>query len=190
MLAASRLELHFNPQRLTADLGLLDPGCWTPHVNRTDYDGMWEGIALRAPEGAQHPILQLAANPGQQHWMETEHLKRCHYFNDVLDCFQCELMSARLLKLNSGSVIKEHSDPELGYQFGEARLHIPIQTTDAIEFYVAGKRIDMRAGQVWYIDASQPHRVSNHSDTDRVHLVIDCRVNDWLKAKIEQGEIH
>jgi len=42
----------------------------------------------------------------------------------------------------------------------------------------------MKAGECWYLDLSLPHWVENHGSTDRVHLVIDCDVNEWLRKII------
>lgn len=38
----------------------------------------------------------------------------------------------------------------------------------------------MREGELRYLDFYQKHRVENNSDLDRIHLVLDCKVNDWL----------
>ena len=43
-------------------------------------------------------------------------------------------------------------------------------------------------GEAWYLDLNLRHRVDNHSDTDRIHLVIDCVVNDWVRALFETKE--
>jgi hypothetical protein len=39
----------------------------------------------------------------------------------------------------------------------------------------------MNEGELWYLNVNQPHHVTNRSTTDRIHLVIDCVVNDWLR---------
>ena len=39
----------------------------------------------------------------------------------------------------------------------------------------------MREGECWYLRLSEPHRVINDGDTDRVHLVIDAIVDDWMR---------
>jgi len=46
----------------------------------------------------------------------------------------------------------------------------------------------MQEGEYWYLDLSRPHRVENRSQIDRVHLVIDCVLNDWLRATIDAGQ--
>jgi hypothetical protein len=48
-----------------------------------------------------------------------------------------------------------------------------------LEFVVANRQLLLGEGEAWYIDFSQPHRINNAGDTDRVHLVIDGTVNDW-----------
>ena len=67
----------------------------------------------------------------------------------------------------------------------EARLHVPIRTNKRVQFRVGGKDIFMRPGELWYIDVSQPHSAGNGGRTPRVHLVVDCVVNDWLRNLIE-----
>ena len=99
----------------------------------------------------------------------------------------CEPTLVRLLSLGPGAEIAEHTDHELGYEFGEVRLHVPIITSPEVEFRVQGRRIEMRPGEVWYIDASRPHAVTNHGDRERIHLVLDCELNDRLRAEFQKA---
>jgi hypothetical protein len=41
----------------------------------------------------------------------------------------------------------------------------------------------MAAGEIWYLDFNQPHSVVNRGKSERVHLVIDVCVNDWLTER-------
>jgi aspartyl/asparaginyl beta-hydroxylase (cupin superfamily) len=100
----------------------------------------------------------------------------------VLRAFECQLLAVRLLRLKAGSRIKEHTDLNLGYEDGEIRLHIPIHTNPGVEFYLSGRRIILAEGECWYVNTSLPHRVANTGERDRIHLVIDCVVNDWVRA--------
>ena len=45
----------------------------------------------------------------------------------------------------------------------------------------------MVAGECWYLNLSKPHRVHNRGATERMHLVLDCVVNDWLDDQIRRG---
>jgi hypothetical protein len=85
------------------------------------------------------------------------------------------------LRLGPSSSIKEHSDPDLGWDLGEVRLHVPVTTSPGVEFVVGGVVAHMREGECWYHDFSLPHRVENRGATARVHLVIDCVLNPWLR---------
>jgi hypothetical protein len=101
-----------------------------------------------------------------------------------MSAFQCELLSVRLLRLGPGSIIKEHVDHSLSLEDGEARLHVPVQTNTDIEFWLNNKLIPLKAGETWCLNVNLPHRVVNNSAEYRVHLVIDCEVNDWLMSQV------
>jgi aspartyl/asparaginyl beta-hydroxylase (cupin superfamily) len=90
--------------------------------------------------------------------------------------------SARFLRLGAGANIREHRDYQLGFEDGFARIHIPVQTNRQVEFYLDGQSIEMSEGEAWYLNFNLKHRVSNGGETDRVHLVVDCLLNDWLRS--------
>lgn len=187
MLTSARLPLRFDPARLSADLARIEPGEWVPHFNADYFQGDWSGVALRAPESANSP---LSADPHAQHYLDTPVLGRCAFFRQVVAEFHCTLRTVRLLKLSAGSSIREHRDYELGFDAGEVRIHVPVATNAGVEFYLDGQRVMMEVGECWYLNLNLPHRVENHSATDRIHLVIDCVLNDWLRDLIlEKGEV-
>jgi hypothetical protein len=138
-----------------------------------------ERYAGRRPRGRAGAAESFAA---------TEALDACPYFQEVLAAFQCPLKSVRLLRLAPGSIIREHSDFELGEQLGEVLLHVPVVTNSQVEFYLAGKSVAMDAGECWYLDLSLPHRVQNQGASERVHLVLDCVLNEWLRDLIRNAQ--
>jgi hypothetical protein len=109
-------------------------------------------------------------------------LAACPYFQTVLATFACPLQAVRLMRLTPGSVIREHSDHDLSFEQGSVRLHIPIITNDGVVFELNRRRVVLDAGSCWYLRLSDPHSVANHGEADRVHLVIDASVNDWVAA--------
>jgi quercetin dioxygenase-like cupin family protein len=117
----------------------------------------------------------------------TPLLSQCPYFAAVLAEFHCPQTSVRLMSLAAGSRIREHKDWTIDYAGGDARLHIPVVTSPEVEFYLAGERIVMNEGEAWYLDFGQLHSVYNGGSADRIHLVLDCMVNDWLRALLEVG---
>ena len=108
-------------------------------------------------------------------------LEESPYLQKVLHTFQCPLLAVRLLRLNAGAIIKEHCDLELNFEKGEIRLHVPIITHDDVEFYLDNERVHLKEGECWYLNFNLPHSIINNSNIDRIHLVIDATVNDWVK---------
>lgn len=183
MIANLQLPLQFDPEALKHDLSQAAAAVWTPHYNDRDYGGEWKGVALRSTSGLS---TQLSARGSA--FADTDLLDRCTYFRHVLSGFQCPLKAVRLLSLAPGSFIREHTDPDLGYEDGEVRIHVPIQTGPGVEFYSSGERLQLDEGSCYYINVSLPHRVSNRGAQDRVHLVIDAQVNDWVRALFLRGQ--
>jgi Aspartyl/Asparaginyl beta-hydroxylase len=182
---AAKLPLSFDPADLQADLARIDPGEWLTHFNTNYFEGAWTGVALRAALGNAQTLY---ADPAAQKYSNTAVMLRCPHIATAIGMLQCPLKSVRLLKLAAGSHIREHRDDDLGWEAGEVRLHVPIITNPEVEFYLKEQRVVMQEGECWYLDLSRPHRVQNRSKVDRIHLVIDCLLNDWLRAIIEAGQ--
>jgi len=180
MLASLKLPFTFDAKRLQAELDQIQPDEWVNHFNTSIYEGDWSGVALRSVGGAAQKLYPDPTATGQ--FANTEILGRCPYYQTVLATFRCPLTSVRLLRLKAGSSIREHRDYRLGYEDGEVRLHIPVVTNPAVAFFLQGERVWMQAGECWYLNVNLKHRVDNQSTTDRIHLVIDCVVNEWLAA--------
>lgn len=174
-----RLPFSFNPDRLRRDLSAVGTEEWIPHHQRGHYQGGWSGVALRAPGSGTGNIT--ADSFDGQGFADTPLLARCPYFQDVLATFRCPLRSVRLLRLHAGSIIAEHIDRALEFEDGEVRIHIPIVTSEAVRFHLDGVRLAMAPGECWYTNVNLPHSVENGGETDRIHLVLDCTVDDWLR---------
>lgn len=182
-----RLPLTFDAMRLAADLDALG-GCeWTPHFVTRNYDGEWSAMPLRAPAGAEHPILMITTHPGVSDFVDAPPLARAPYLRQVIAAFDCPLRSVRLMRLGPGSTILEHSDPGMAAEEGSVRLHLPIVTNPQVEFNVNRRPVPMAPGEVWYLRLADPHSVANRGTTDRIHLVIDAEMNGWLAGQLATG---
>ncbi|HXK21104.1 MAG TPA: aspartyl/asparaginyl beta-hydroxylase domain-containing protein [Myxococcota bacterium] len=177
-----RLSLRFDADALAADVARIGPEEWIPHFNVHHHDGGWSGVALRAPGGDATKIYPDPDAPLA--YAATSVLARCPAAQVALAALRCPVGSARFLRLAPGSRIREHRDYDLAFADGEIRLHIPVTTDPEVEFVLAGERIDLRAGECWYLDVNQRHRVENRSERERVHLVVDCAVDEWLAAQL------
>lgn len=181
MIDSLRLPLDFDPHALRADLARIPPDRWILHFNKAVYKGNWSGVALRGPANATHSIQSLFASPGTKDWANTNLMNTCPYFAHVVQSLECPLQSVRLLSLAPGAVIEEHTDHCLSFEDGELRLHVPVQTNPEVEFLLNGVQVRLGEGETWYLNVNLPHSVANRGSQHRVHLVVDCVVNDWLR---------
>jgi len=183
-----KLPFAFDSERLLGDLAQFAESEWIDHFVKHNYEGVWQAIPLRAKAGASHPIQQIYSDPTCNTFCDTDYLLRAPYMKELLEQFQCELLSVRLMKLTAGSRINEHIDPDLDIGSGYARLHIPITTNSQMEFLLNGEPVVMNPGECWYLRLSDPHSLNNDGDTDRVHIVIDAIANHWLSRFVAASE--
>ena len=185
VLSGLKFPFQFDPERLKLDLRTVSPEDWAPHYNQGDYGGDWRGAALRAIAGSSHNLNAGIAEDAS--FADAPLLARCPYFREALSVFECPLKAVRLLSLAPGSFIREHTDNALDYEDGEIRIHIPIRTNPGVEFYVSGERLQLDEGGCYYVNVNLPHRVNNRGAADRIHLVIDAEVNEWVHALFRRG---
>jgi quercetin dioxygenase-like cupin family protein len=171
-----QIPLTINVQKLNADLQICLQTQWKEHFNDQDYMGSWTGIALRSQSGNTADIF---ANNSDLPFIDTPLLFSCTYFQELLNQLLFEKETVRLLRLQPGSIVKEHRDNGLAYRFDCFRLHIPIVTAANVAFKVGGNTIPLKEGECWYADFDLPHSVINDSEQERIHLVIDGKRNTW-----------
>lgn len=174
-----QLPFECDLDALRADLAEVAPVGWSPHFNTGYYSGDWSGIPLRGIPGTHVPLY---ADPTRSDFADTELMSRCSYIPQLLARLECPIESVRFLRLAAGAQIHEHRDCGLCYEEGVARLHVPVHTNPEVDFSLADQRLSLSAGECWYINFDLPHRITNHGANDRIHLVIDIRVNLWLQA--------
>jgi len=176
--SAIRLPLTFDPIRLQADLARVPETAWLGHFNQRIYEGDWSVVPLRAIRGSPIPAFSI---PNATDLEDMPLLQECPYFRQVLASFRCPLLSVRLLRLGAGAVIKEHSDPMLSLDHDEVRIHVVVTTNPDVECRIDGVARHWAAGECWYGDFTKPHSFANRGLTDRMHIVLDCGQNDWLR---------
>lgn len=172
-----KFPLEFKVDKMLSDLALILEEKSVPHYNTNGYSGEWKVISLYAQGGDDKNIFALSTSDAAVE--ETAILKECKYLKEVIDSFQCPILSARLLKLGAAAKINPHRDHDLGYADGNFRLHIPIITNPDVEFILDGDQLRMLPGECWYTDVNYVHSVHNAGSSERVHLVIDGERNAW-----------
>ena len=111
--------------------------------------------------------------------------------HEIISRLPCEFERIRLMKLAAGKSLRKHND-NIDQDIENKkliRLHVPIRTNKDVVFTIydsdeddVGQELNLKTGRYYYLDVTKPHSVSNNSNIDRYHLVVDCFVNDDLKA--------
>lgn len=185
-IVAACLQTGLVIPELLAEVDRFPAESWIAHVNSRDYEGEWSVLPLRClyTHLQAHPLLQGFAHDSEDGWVDLPLLYDAPHLRRVLQGIYCPLKSVRLMRLASGARIKPHQDRGLAWEYGEARLHLPLRTDPQVAFLVGGEVVSMRQGELWYMNADLEHSVTNDSRENRIHLVVDCEVNDWLENSI------
>lgn len=190
MLKCLRLPFEIDAAQLQREALALAENHWKLHYNTSNYKGGWHALPLYSMNGSSDAIHAVHADAaGNLPYQPTPLLAHCPYTASLLDRLQFPKQAVRFLRLEAGAAIKEHSDHQLAFEDGEVRMHIPVQTNEHVDFRVQGGRIVMNEGELWYLNLSLPHSVNNQGGADRIHLVIDGVVNDWLREQFARPDV-
>jgi len=169
--ASVLLKRTYDVKRLQQDLRALEP--W--RKSRRDcplHNGRWDEITFVSQPKSQGTHLPVSS-------FKTPIIKRTPYIEEIIDGLKCHVFLARIARLWPGGQIFEHQDIA-GLDTGMIRLHIPIVTHRNVEFIIDNVRQGWRPGELWYGDFSKTHAVNNFSPIDRLHLIINVEVNDFI----------
>lgn len=157
-----QLPVHFEVERLQAEVAALPTEAWTPHPDRVPGNSAARLISAGGAEtdsvhGQMSPTPWLAAMP---------------YLRQVLAGFGVVWSRSRLMRLAPGAGVPEHAD--INYHWHtRVRLHIPIFTWPEVRFHCDGQSVHMAAGEAWIFDNWRRHHVENGASAERIHLVAD-----------------
>ena len=121
-------------------------------------------------------------------WKNIPALEHAPMLKKVVDTFaeHCYVTLVRLLRLEAGSVVKEHTDPTLGMHIDKSvvRLTIPIQSEPEVLFYLNHEVVPMKPGECWYMRLTDPHSIEHKGQIERINMTIDMIPNAWLEAQL------
>lgn len=110
---------------------------------------------------------------------------------EIIARLPCKFERIRLMKLAAGKSLRKHNDnidPDIENK-KIVRIHVPIRTNREVVFTMydnnedeKGEELNLKVGHFYYLDVTKPHSVSNNSNEDRYHLVVDCYVNKELEV--------
>ena len=81
-----------------------------------------------------------------------------------------------ITKLKPGKGIKPHADVLGTYAHYYNRYHVVLQGMPGSLFRCGDEQVQMMTGEVWWFNAHEMHECVNNSADDRVHLLVDVRL--------------
>lgn len=186
MLDACRLPLQFDAVQMLRELELLESErVWQSHPDYTVAKaGDWTALALVSTNG-DHTGSDSLRYHGAATALPTSLLLQSPYLFSVFQAFHTKVHRVRLMNLKPGTRIAEHRDygsQRYSLERGYIRVHIPIRTHEAVAWKLRGQKVNMQPGEAWYTNVCEPHSVENLSSINRVHMVLDMAVNDWVRG--------
>ncbi|MEV6997434.1 aspartyl/asparaginyl beta-hydroxylase domain-containing protein [Streptomyces sp. NPDC093982] len=156
--------------RLAADLKVMDQLPYASSYSDFAF-GQLRNTMLWNASGVLNEAL-LGDYPGGAR--PTEHGRMLPYVNDLItSLFRIEhLKFARLLLLPPGCVMVPHRD-YLELDQDMIRIHVPLRTSERCFSSQGDTVFHMRAGEMWFLDATRTHTAASFWDIDRIHLTCD-----------------
>ena len=166
-----KLPFEFDAEKLKSELA---------QFTKVDYYDIYNPSVTLETLWSKEFIVPIGTPDTLPVFVPNDQLKKCPLLLSIFNTFQCQVETFRIHSLEPGAIIKPHHDTGFSFEQGKVRLHVPIQTNDQVEILLEGKAVKMKEGECWYCNFDKIHEVYNKSDETRVHLIIDCMVNDWL----------
>ena len=196
-------ELALEPctEDLTATAKFLDDLDFTKVKTKYTKGNDWTAISLygygsKITDILKPGVLKSSVSVDEQlQWTSLHEATPLNPVFKILENLPCKYERVRFMKLEAGKVIGKHSDKidkDLGFDDGQImRIHVPIRTNDDVVFSLfesprakVAHEYNLKTGHYYYMDVTKPHAVRNMSEVDRIHLVVDCYVNDSLRTMV------
>jgi hypothetical protein len=81
-----------------------------------------------------------------------------------------------ITRMAPGKIIEPHEDGGSHAAYYE-RVHVVIQGLPGSLFNCGDETVCMKTGEVWWFDNAVTHSVQNNSADDRIHMIVDYRID-------------
>lgn len=173
-----QFERQYDVSKLQAETTALFKKYQSAEQHGRYHAGGWNGICLHSANGVIDETRLLSDVP----YKKTEALDIAPYMESIIDSFDCDKRRIRLMILEPGKDIFWHIDDSDSLDEVTVRLHIPVFTSEKVQFQISHENCVWKAGELWYGDFSFPHRLNNGWDQNRVHMILDLVVNEKIEA--------
>jgi hypothetical protein len=176
---------------------------FTNHYSNYNKDKSWSALSLRGytedPSFITKPIEMSKTWQEENKDVKFE-MQDTPLFNLFPEIKQyCNTLGnqihrVRFMRLKpGGGELERHTDqvdPDSGGALNKlARIHLPIKTNPDMIFTVWNtkgepQKVHMTEGDVWFLDTRKAHQAINNGNEERIHLVIDVRVEENLHESL------
>jgi hypothetical protein len=118
----------------------------------------------------------------------TEHYSKFSAIDDVVSRFPCKFKMMTFYSILPGGKLHPHRDLSGASILNCMRFHIPLVTNELMDFRVSKKRVIMKPGELWALDTSYLHSVNNAGSADRIHIVMEVEMNDWVRELLPRND--
>lgn len=80
-------------------------------------------------------------------------------------------------RMEPGKKILPHADTQGLYADYYSRYHVVLQGLPGSLFTCGDETVNMLTGDMWWFDAHAEHAIQNNSKDDRVHMMVDVRID-------------
>lgn len=151
---------------------------WTEAYKDYQSSG-WKTVSLLSRSGDARDLIIDDGTP-----IETDVLHALPSLKKFVNNLGLKYMWARLARLEPNSYLWEHRDYTELKNERRQRLHLPIQTNKDAQIILSGHQINLGYGFLWKLNPQVPHGACNKGSTARIHLIIDCYVEEKLENLI------
>lgn len=166
----------------------------------------WMGVPLRNFNGSTtYEGLELSKSVDFTNFkiapcQNTSILENMPYTKTVIEKisneFETEIGLVRIFKIPAHQSVAVHQDGIM-FNFDKIsvyRLHLPIYSNNQTVFMINNNNYYLAPNHLYFTDVSYPHSVTNSSDQDRIHIVIDIQathqIHDMIKKCVDLKPIN
>lgn len=175
-----RLPLQFDASRLREEVLAIPEDAWNPHPQ--GFPGN-SALLLISREG--NPRDDALSGP----MLPTPNLDALPYLRQVLASFSTVWGRSRLMRIDGNAEANWHMDANY-YWHQRVRMHVPIQTNNAVTFHCGDDTVNMKAGESWIFNTWKMHNVVNPHPDRRIHLVADTTGSALFWDLVARGQPH
>ena len=137
---------------------------------------------------SKKPVHSSEGSYGNLKWFQADFPRDSIYADRIYNALNVQCAELLVFYyLEPGAQLHPHRDLTGASLNSRIRFHVPIITNPDVEFVVSGDLIKMEPGDLWCLDTSYIHSVRNMGTATRVHIVIECAINQSIRSKMPSG---